>query len=157
MAGHTGENGTELGVPNPAEADKKYAYIEQPERRLYADIINRVDDSVGIVVEALGNNHMLDDTIIVFLSDNGAQSTGFYQNFGSNWPFRGLKFTLFEGGVRNSALVWSKHLKRNKYVENTPFHMVDWLPTLYAAAGIYTNFLNFLPFSLCSFYFPLPV
>lgn len=95
---------------------------------------------------------MLDDTIIVFLSDNGAQSTGFYENFGSNWPLRGLKFTLFEGGVRNSALVWSKRLKRNKYVENTPFHMVDWLPTLYAAAGIYKIVLYIISF--CVIYHP---
>lgn len=135
LAAHTGKNGSELEVPNVDDAMENYQYIEEPQRRLYAEIVNRLDTSVGTVVKALADNGMLNNSIVVFMSDNGAQSVGFFQNFGSNWPLRGLKFTLYEGGVRNTAVMWSPLLKKKHHVSNTLFHITDWMPTLYAAAG----------------------
>lgn len=137
LGAHTGskEKGMELGVPNVEEAHKKFSYIEDPRRRLYAEIISQLDKSVGQVVEALSRKHMLKNTIILFMSDNGAPTTGIFQNSGSNWPFRGIKETASEGAVRNLAVLWSKDIKKINSVVKTPVHIVDWLPTLYAAAG----------------------
>lgn len=135
LAGHTGINGTLLESPNIEEAQEKYEYIEEPQRRIYADMVSRLDASVGEVVEALDKKGILNNTIVVFMSDNGAQSTGYYQNYGSNWPLRGLKNTLYEGGVRNIAAIWAKNLKKKNQIENTLFHITDWMPTFYAAAG----------------------
>lgn len=134
LAGHTGKNGL-LEVKDPIAADRKYRYIANPKRRLYADIVNNLDTSVGKVVKTLQDVRMLENSIVIFMSDNGAQSIGLYQNFGSNWPFRGLKFTLHEGGVRNTAVMWSNLLPNKKYVEKNVVHITDWFPTLYAAAG----------------------
>jgi arylsulfatase B len=50
-----------------------------------------LDDSVGKIVKKLGDRNMLENSIILFFSDNGAQTTGVYGNSGSNWPLRGVK------------------------------------------------------------------
>jgi arylsulfatase A-like enzyme len=52
----------------------------------------KLDESVGKVVDALKNHSMLKDTIIVFLSDNGAPTldVGVWRNWGSNYPLRGV-------------------------------------------------------------------
>ncbi|KAG5885842.1 hypothetical protein JTB14_032037 [Gonioctena quinquepunctata] len=135
LAGHTGYNGTELGVPDRKAANEKYDFIETPERRLLADIVNRMDSSVGEIVTKLSEKKMLENAIIIFFSDNGAQTTGMFQNFASNWPFRGLKFTLFEGGVRGTGVIYSPLLEKKRYINRHLIHITDWLPTLYYAAG----------------------
>jgi arylsulfatase A-like enzyme len=57
-------------------------------------MVSKVDESVGRVVEALQKKQMLNNTIIVFISDNGAPSVGIFQNWGSNYPFRGVSIPL---------------------------------------------------------------
>lgn len=54
-------------------------------------MVKKLDDSVGTVVAALQRRGMLENTIIVFTSDNGAPTgTQDYPNWGSNYPFRGV-------------------------------------------------------------------
>lgn len=56
-------------------------------------MIEALDDSVGAVVEALDTQNMLENSIIIFISDNGGMSaapTREHQNTGSNWPLRGV-------------------------------------------------------------------
>lgn len=98
-------------------------------------MLDALDQSVGVVVEALSDTGMLDNTIIVFTSDNGASPWGTHGNRGFNWPLRGAKFTLWEGGIRASAFIWSPLLRNRRRVSNDLMHITDWLPTLYAAAG----------------------
>lgn len=135
LAGHTGTNGTVLETPNAEDVIRKYTYIKEPKRRIYADIIMRLDESVGEVVNTLNEEKILNDTVIVFMSDNGAMTTGYYENFGSNWPSRGLKSTLYEGGVKNVAVMWCNQLTQKGIVDEHLVHITDWLPTLYNAAG----------------------
>lgn len=45
------------------------------------------------------------------------------------------KYTLYEGGVRGVAALWSPRLRRSARVVHNLVHITDWLPTLYAAAG----------------------
>lgn len=49
-----------------------------------------LDESVGNVVKALRDAEMLKNSIIVFMSDNGAQTVGLLENYGSNYPLRGV-------------------------------------------------------------------
>lgn len=56
-------------------------------------------------------------------------------NAASNWPLRGVKNTLWEGGVRGAALIFSPNLSKIHRVSDQTMHIVDWLPTLYHAAG----------------------
>lgn len=98
-------------------------------------MVSKLDDSVGSVVEALQTKGMLQNSIIVFISDNGAPTVGPFSNWGSNYPLRGIKDTLFEGGVRSVACIWSPLLVQSSRVSTDLVHITDWLPTLFTAAG----------------------
>ncbi|KAL1402720.1 hypothetical protein pipiens_000950, partial [Culex pipiens pipiens] len=78
---------------------------------------------------------MLDNTIIVFSSDNGGPAEGFNSNAASNWPLRGVKNTLWEGGVRAAGFIWSPLIAESRRVSQQMIHISDWLPTLLDAAG----------------------
>lgn len=58
---------------------------------------------MGQVVEALKGANMLANSIIIFSTDNGGPADGFNLNAASNWPLRGVKNTLWEGGVRGAG------------------------------------------------------
>lgn len=53
-------------------------------------MISKLDDSVGQVVEAIKEKGILDDTIILFYSDNGAPTSGLFANAGSNFPLKSV-------------------------------------------------------------------
>lgn len=93
-------------------------------------MVTKLDESIGSIVEALEEKDMLQNSIIVFMSDNGAASIGSFTNWGSNYPLRGIKDTLFEGGVRDAAFIWSPLIVQSGRVSNDLVHVTDWLPTL---------------------------
>jgi arylsulfatase A-like enzyme len=124
--------------------------IEDPMRRTYAGMITALDDQVGRIVAALEKKKMLDNTIIVFSSDNGGATNALFatgarspeererelgaKQPASNGDLRGGKGSLHEGGVRVPAIVnWPAKLKPT--VVNEPLHMVDVMPTLLVLAG----------------------
>ncbi|XP_015113877.1 arylsulfatase B [Diachasma alloeum] len=113
---------------------QNFSYLHG-ERRKYAMMVSEIDTSLGSIVSALGDRALLNDSIIVFLTDNGAPTGGAEGNAGSNWPLRGGKYSLYEGGVRGVAAIWSPRLRRMAQVSNNLMHITDWLPTLYRAAG----------------------
>ncbi|XP_046329316.2 arylsulfatase B-like [Haliotis rufescens] len=129
------------GNPNAftLQAPKKYVdrfpHIENIRRRLLAGMISALDDGVGEVMKALGDSGLLNNSIIVFTTDNGGPSNGFDFNAASNFPLRGVKATLWEGGVRGVGVVHSPLLQKSGYVSEQMLHVTDWLPTLYRAAG----------------------
>ena len=98
-------------------------------------MLSDLDDSVGRLVDALQRKNMLQDSIIVFSTDNGGPAQGFNLNHASNWPLRGVKNTLFEGGVRGAGLLFYPKLKRRSRIAEQVMHIVDWLPTLLTAMG----------------------
>lgn len=51
-----------------------------------------MDESLGKLIAKLSEKNMLENSIIIFMSDNGAQTRGIYQNFASGWPLRGVSF-----------------------------------------------------------------
>ncbi|XP_077516128.1 arylsulfatase B-like isoform X3 [Amblyomma americanum] len=105
----------------------------QGSRRLRATL-DTMDQATGAVVEALYEKGMLEDAVIIFSSDNGPDPIG----MGSSWPLRGSKQSLWEGGVRVPAFIWSPLLDRSGAEGRVSWdlmHMVDWMPTLYQAAG----------------------
>ncbi|XP_003696648.1 arylsulfatase B-like [Apis florea] len=120
--------------PDDSSSDE-IIQIREPNRRKYAKMVSKLDESVGRIVHALGEKGMLRDSLILFLTDNGAASIGRYRNYGSNYPLRGTKYTLYEGGVRGVAALWSSRLEKAARVFKKLIHITDWLPTLYSAAG----------------------
>lgn len=95
--------------------------------------MTQIDRSVGKIIRTLADKDLLDDTIIIFASDNGAPTVGSLRNWGVNLPLRGKKNTPWEGGVRVPAFIW--HSSFRPRVWNGLMHITDWLPTLTAAAG----------------------
>ncbi|XP_022663785.1 arylsulfatase B-like isoform X2 [Varroa destructor] len=110
-------------------------YIHVRNRTKYAAMVAELDRSVGRIVRALQDKGILKDTLIVFSSDNGGQNIGTLSNVGSNWPLRGAKQTLFEGGTRVAAFTWSADLIKPRRIEHGLMHLVDWLPTFVRYAG----------------------
>jgi arylsulfatase len=93
----------------------------------------QLDDSVGALLKHLNDIGEADNTIVVFTTDNGAET--FTWPDGGNTPFKGQKGTAYEGGFRAPCIVrWPGKIKPGT-VENGIFSAQDWFPTLLAAAG----------------------
>ncbi|KAG0426549.1 hypothetical protein HPB47_026349 [Ixodes persulcatus] len=98
-------------------------------------MVDSMDAAFGRLVEALLGAGVLNNTIVVFSSDNGAVPIIEFPNQGFNWPLRGAKKTLWEGAVRVPAFIWSPLLESSGRVSDQMMHIVDWLPTFYSVAG----------------------
>lgn len=102
-------------------------------RRTYQAMVSVADNITGHVVQLLKQKKMWENTIMVVSADNGGAPCG-----GSNYPLRGAKITLFEGGVRSLAFVNGGALPdamRGKTVEGF-IHIADWYPTFCKMAGV---------------------
>jgi arylsulfatase A-like enzyme len=127
----------------PKEYLDKYKQIDDPTRRAYAAMISSMDDEIGKVVAALDRNKMRDNTLIVFMSDNGGNRSAMLSGDADvsklklpadNGPYRGGKGMLYEGGTRVAALAnWPGRIKPGEVKE--VMHVVDMFPTLAGLAG----------------------
>merc|ERR1711977_355568 len=100
-----------------------------------------MDQSVGEVVQLLKTHGMWENTLLWVISDNGGMThwgDGFPASASSNWPLRGDKTTLFEGGVRSPAWVFGGALpvKARGTRRSELLHAVDILPTMAGLAGL---------------------
>ncbi|XP_059220593.1 arylsulfatase B [Stomoxys calcitrans] len=137
LAPHSGNDDDPLQAP--FEDIQKFSYIPDIRRRTYAAMISKLDESVGRIVQALDEARMLNNSIIVFYSDNGAPSVGFLSNTGSNWPLKGQKHSPWEGGIRVPGAIWSALLEKRGSIYQQTMYAADWFPTLAAAANIELN------------------
>jgi len=140
----------QLAVHSPYQAPQKYIdqykHIKDKTRRLYAAMAASLDDSVSQVINALERKGLRDNTLILFISDNGGIAGSGYSDTmkevtgdkpapADNGPFRGSKASLYEGGVRSVAAInWPGHIKPG--INNEVIHIVDLLPTLLSLAGV---------------------
>ncbi|RZF37524.1 hypothetical protein LSTR_LSTR008562 [Laodelphax striatellus] len=129
-------------LPAPDKLVAKFTKINDFNRKKFAAMLTKLDESVGKVVAALQSSKMLKDSLIVFTTDNGGPAAGFNLNAASNWPLRGTKNTLWEGGVRGAGLIWSTQLPLDRHVSKQLMHIADWLPTLISAAQGDTSVLE---------------
>ncbi len=126
----------------PREFLVRNGSIRDETRRTYAAMVTALDDAVGMVATALEHRGMLDNTLIVFHSDNGgaiahkfATGDGDIARGGAdNGPYRDGMGTFYEGGVRVAAFMrWNKGLESGLY--NGLMHVADLYPTLLGVAG----------------------
>ena len=95
----------------------------------YRRMIHHMDEGIGWVVQALREEGLLDDTLIVFTSDNGGE------RFSDNWPLVGGKMDLTEGGIR---VPWIAHWPagiRAGGVSRQLCMTMDWTATMLALGG----------------------
>ena len=95
-----------------------------------------MDNAIGDIVHQFVQKGVLDNTIIVFSTDNGGPQNGFMGNWANNFPLRSGKGFFFEGGARGAAFVTGRMFqKRAGEVSHDLMHISDWVPTLVDAAG----------------------
>lgn len=84
----------------------KYRPQEKP-RATFAAMVTRLDRDIQRVIDLLAEKGVLENTIIIFTSDNGTHKEGGHDPgyFDSNGPFRGIKRDLYEGGIRTPFIV----------------------------------------------------
>ncbi|XP_077553362.1 arylsulfatase B-like [Haemaphysalis longicornis] len=134
--------GSEVPLDAPPENIAKFPYIWDDNRTIFAGMVDVMDESFGAVMKALYEAEMLNNSIVIFSSDNGGGPFGPHASRGFNWPLRGAKGTHWEGGTRAAAFLWSPLLNKTRRVSHQMMHITDWLPTLYHAAGGRPDFLE---------------
>jgi arylsulfatase B len=106
-------------------------------RQTHAGMLAMLDYAIGNVTAALTQTGIADDAVILVTTDNGGPR-GYIQpcgdcNGANNFPLRGGKHSLYEGGVRGTGFVWSRKLfgtsKHGRSWDGMA-HIVDWLPTI---------------------------
>ncbi len=115
---------------------KRYEHLEYP-RSNYAAFVSTMDEMVGKVMDHLDELGLSNDTIIIFQSDHGHSTEIRTGGGGGNaGPYRGAKFSLFEGGIRVPAIIsWPGHLPQNA-VRDQMATGCDWFPTILDLCGL---------------------
>ncbi|MFC5624756.1 arylsulfatase [Algoriphagus winogradskyi] len=129
--------------------------VEELKMEVYAAMIDRMDQKIGEIIQKLRTQGKLDNTVFLFLSDNGASaevvtipgngeigSVGQWTSLGADWanvgntPLRFFKNYSFEGGIKTPLIVsWPKGLGHQNEINSFPAHLIDILPTLAELAG----------------------
>ena len=138
--------------------------VEEMKMEVYAAMIDRMDQKIGEVIQKIQDMGKLDNTLILFMSDNGASAemvripgdgkigtVGHWASLGKDWanvgntPFRFYKNYSFEGGINTPLIAyWPKGIKAKNAISRFPGHFIDIMPTLVELSGAQypTNFNN---------------
>ena len=105
-------------------------------RELYHAVLKTMDEQLGKLFDLIQNDESLrNNTIILVCSDNGPDTSA-----GSAGPFRGLKATLYEGGVRSPLIVWAPGLMKPESIgqlnKTSVFSAIDLVPSLLKIAEV---------------------
>lgn len=122
-------------VHTPMNAKKdlmdRYANIADTGRRAYAAMMTSLDDGVGKVMASLKANKLDQNTLVIFINDNGGATV----NSSDNGPLRGMKGSKWEGGIRVAMMMkWPGHLAANR-TDSRPVSSLDILPTAIGAGN----------------------
>lgn len=125
-------------VKDEIEASKQNHYTATKEVKAnYMGMMKYLDDSVGEIVKNLKKQNLLDNTLIIFTSDNGPSTEGGYraEYLDSNGPLRGSKRDLYEGGIRVPFIAsWPASIKSGQTTDH-PSAFWDFLPTVCDLVG----------------------
>jgi N-acetylgalactosamine-6-sulfatase len=98
-------------------------------RHIYSAMVERMDQCIGKILRKLEDQNSQDNTLVIFMSDNGASRSG------SNLPFSGFKGNLFEGGIRVPCVVKWSGVLREGMVSNQPCITMDFSRSIVRSAG----------------------
>ena len=148
-------NMSHYAVHQPFEADKRYIDRYKGSKRggqaeAFATLVEGMDKSLGDLMEKLEELGVAENTLILFLGDNGGDAPlGGAADYGSSAPLRGKKGSEYEGGVRVPFIAaWAKLDKNNKFQKEYPIAqntiqlqqgtVMDLYPTILSVAGVDT-------------------
>ncbi|MEY3459950.1 MAG: hypothetical protein RL215_3107 [Planctomycetota bacterium] len=125
-------------TPMDATDDRlaKFAQVADKQRRTYNAMMLAMDEAIGAVMRKLAETGQAENTLVMFISDNGGPSMpGVTVNGSVNAPLRGSKRTTLEGGIRVPFLVsWPARIKPGRF--DRPVIQLDLTATAIAAAGL---------------------
>ena len=116
-------------IASPPELVEKYKNLPQKDAEYLANI-DHLDRAIGRILGYLEQHNLMDNTIIMFSSDNGSY------RLASNAGLKAVKSYLYDGGIRVPGIVKWSGIQTNKKVIDTPTGLVDVLPTLCEIVGI---------------------
>jgi len=123
-------NAPHFPLQAPEDLIQKYAGVEDENRRVYCAKVEAMDRAIGRVLDALEEQGMDRETLVIFLSDNGASQV----QGGSNGSLHSGKFTVYEGGIRVPAILrWPGRIPAGRVSEQLTI-LMDILPTLASVA-----------------------
>ena len=111
-----------------------FASNPDPTRQIICGLAAALDDGIGNVTQALKDEGLYDNTILIFSSDNGGPTNGSEGTQSNNYPLRGGKNSIWEGGVRLASCLAGPGIQSNK-VWDGKMHVTDWMYTLLEAVG----------------------
>lgn len=123
-------------VHSPLQAKNEdmdtFAYIKDIQRRIFAGMLSSLDQGIGKIIQKLKDSGLYDNTIIIFISDNGGPTR---ELTSSNLPLRGEKGLMYEGGIRVPFMMqWNGKIPAGT-VYDKPIISLDILPTVATIAG----------------------
>ena len=119
----------------PEEYLRRFPQDMDPERRMHLALCAAMDDGIGRIVATLDRRGLRENTFVFFQSDNGATIEDRAGLGGRNTPFRGFKFSLFEGGIRVPAIAsWPGVLPAGE-TRTQPAASMDLFPTVAELCG----------------------
>ncbi len=117
----------------PEEYVDMFSHVEDENKRVYYAMIKALDDGVGMIMQALEELGLEENTIVMFASDNGGAS---YTGATENEPLKGGKFTNFEGGLSVPYMIrWKGVLPEGELYEH-PVSLLDFFATSAELAGV---------------------
>lgn len=122
-------------VKNRFIIDRTSPVRQVQDHPVYGGMVEAMDDGVGLALAALERNGLLENTIIVFTSDNGGVSAGDGKAT-SNLPLRGGKGRQWEGGIREPFYISAPGVGTPGQVTAVPAIHMDFYPTLLELAGL---------------------
>ena len=128
--------GLDKNPPAPVSVRQSFSRPRQ-DNPAYAAMIESMDENIGRIMDALGRLGLEEDTLVVFLSDNGGLSTGSSPNMPtSNLPLRAGKAWVYEGGIRSPLIIrYPAKIKAGQRL-HTPAVSTDIYPTILDLAGL---------------------
>lgn len=125
-------NAVHAPMEPPARYANDFQEFKNPQKRSYAAMLKAMDENVGKVLAKLKSSGLEEDTLIVFLGDNGGYRVA---GMTPNAPLNGFKGDTLEGGVRVPFLMqWKGNIEAGKVYEK-PVMSLDVLPTAVTVAG----------------------
>ena len=116
-------------VASPPELVEKYKNLPQKDAEYLANI-DHLDSAIGRILNYLEQHDLMDNTIIMFSSDNGSY------RLASNAGLKAVKSFLYDGGIRVPGIIKWSGIKTDRKVVEAPTGLVDVLPTLCEIVGI---------------------
>jgi N-acetylgalactosamine-6-sulfatase len=116
--------------PQPLPEDSDLWNQSKGPKDVYSDMSESMDNSIGRILRKLEEKKLVDNTLVIFMSDNGASRSG------SNLPFSGHKGNLFEGGIRVPCIAKWPGVLPAGLVSEHPCITMDFSASIIRAAGI---------------------